>query len=179
MSGNKNNKMREIRIAKVTVNMGVGEAGEKLAKAESVLEMLTNQKPVRTIAKKTIQPFGIRKKQPIGVKVTMCGNNKYEFLKKAFDAVDYKIKASSFDLNGNFSFGIKEHIDFPKVKYDPNIGIFGMDVCVELERPGYRVKRRKIKNTKIGKKHKITKEEAMEYIKSKFGVEIVEEGETE
>lgn len=171
--------MREIRIAKVTVNVGVGESGEKLAKAESIVEMLTGQKPVRTIAKKTIQPFGIRKKQPIGVKVTMCGKNKYEFLKKAFDAVEYRIKAKSFDAHGNFSFGIKEHIDFPGVKYDPNIGIFGMDVCVELERPGYRVKRRKIKNTKIGKKHRITREEAMEYIKSKFGVEIVEEGEAE
>jgi len=174
---NGTNPMRELKISKVTVNMSIGEAGEKLIKAEALLESLTGQKPKRTLAKSTIQPFGIRKGQPIGVKVTMCGKNKEEFLKKALDALDFKLNKSCFDEHGNFSLGIKEHINLPGVRYDPSVGIYGMDVCATVERPGYRIKRRKIASRKIGKKHAVTKDESLEFIKSKFNVTFEEEGE--
>ena len=105
--------MREPRIEKVTINIGVGESGEKLEKAAALLEKLTGRKPVKTKTMKRIPAFGIRPKMFIGVKVTLRGREAEEFLKKAFEAVGNRIKASSFDPLGNFSFGIKEYIDIP------------------------------------------------------------------
>ncbi len=171
------NPMRQIRIEKVVVNMGVGQSGEKLEKAVKVLESLTGQKPSRRKAKKTIREFGIRRGENIACMVTLRKERAIEFLRKALVAVGNRIKAGSFDEYGNFSFGIREHIDIPGTRYDPEIGIFGMDICVSFERPGYRVKRRRIKRAKIGKNHRITREEAMEYMRKVFGVEIIEEEE--
>lgn len=166
------NPMRKIRIEKVTVNMGVGEGGERLVKAEKLLEEITNQKPTRTYAKVTNQTFGIRKGMPIGCKVTLRKVKAEEFLKKAFAAIDYKIKESNFDEEGNLSFGIREHIDIPGMKYDPKVGIFGMDVCITMERPGYRIKRRKLKKSKVPRRHRITREESIEFFKEKFKVRV-------
>ena len=96
-----------------------------------------------------------------------------EVLKKLLPSKNNQIKASSFDNFGNVSFGIKEHIDIPGIKYNPEIGIFGMDVAVALERPGYRVSRRRKIPARIGKKHRITKEEAMTFLKDELRVEVV------
>ena len=163
--------MREIRIEKLTLNIGVGEAGDKLENAFNLMKRITNRKPVKTYAKKRVPNWNIRPGLPIGVKVTLRGKEAEELLKRLFKAVD-KIKMSQFDNDGNLSFGIKEYIHIPGVKYDPHIGIYGMDVCVTLERPGYRVKRRRYLNRKIGKKHKITKEEAAKFFEEKFGVKV-------
>ncbi|RLE51349.1 MAG: 50S ribosomal protein L5 [Candidatus Methanomethylicota archaeon] len=165
--------MTQIRIEKVVINMAVGQSGEKLEKAVKVLESLTGQKPSRRKAKRTIREFGIRRGENIACVVTLRKEKAIEFLRKALIAVGNKVKAKSFDDYGNFSFGIREHIDIPGVKYDPNIGIFGMDVCVSFEKPGYRVKRRRIRRSKIGKKHRVTKEEAIEYLRKMFGVEVI------
>jgi large subunit ribosomal protein L5 len=170
--------MSKPRIEKVTVNMGVGESGDRLLIGAKVMEELTGQKPVRTLAKQTNPAFGIRKKLPIGLKVTLRGKKAEEFLKNAFIAFKASGKtlySYSFDKRGNFSFGIPEHIDFPGQKYEPDIGIYGMDVCVTFGKPGYRVKRRKIKRNSIPEKHLVKKEEAIEYIKTNFGVEVEEE----
>jgi len=167
------NPMREIRIEKVTINMGCGSDREKLERAYKLLQILTNRKPIITKTRKRTT-FGMARNRPIGVKVTLRGKEAEEFLKKVFEAVDNKLKVSQFDEFGNFSIGIKEYIDLPDTKYYPEIGILGMDVCVTLERPGYRVKRRKLKKSKVGKKHIVTKEEAIEWVKKRFGVEIVE-----
>jgi large subunit ribosomal protein L5 len=129
------NPMREVRIEKVTLNIGVGEGGDKLLKAEKVLEDITGRKPIRTLAKKTIRDFGIRKGEPVGCKVTLWGKAAEELLMRLLGAVEKRLNNVAFDDQGNFSFGIKEHIDVPGVKYDPEIGIFGMDVCVSLCRP--------------------------------------------
>jgi large subunit ribosomal protein L5 len=168
------NPMRKLRIDKVTVNMGVGEGGEKLAKAEALLEKLTEQKPTKTYAKSTNPTFGIRKGLPIGCKVTLRGERAEKFLERALQAIGHKIKLSSFDKYGNVSFGIREHIDLPGVKYDPAIGIYGMDVCLTIERPGFRVKKRKIRPSKVGRSHLVNREEAVEFLKNKYNV-IVEE----
>lgn len=165
------NPMREIRIEKVTINIGCGEPGEKLEKAKTLLEKLTNRKIILTKTKKRTT-FGTPKGRTIGCKVTLRGKDAKEFLKKAFDAIDNKLKNNSFDTQGNFSFGIKEHIDLPGVHYDPEIGIYGMDVCVTLERRGYRIKRKRISH-KVGKKHLIKPEEAREWVSKIFGVQIV------
>jgi large subunit ribosomal protein L5 len=165
------NNMRNIKIEKITINIGCGEAGEKLDKAKKLLENLTNKKIVITKTNKRTT-FGSPKGSDIGCKVTLRGNDAKEFLKRAMDAIDKKLSKNVFDKQGNFSFGIKEHIDIPGIKYDPEIGILGMDVCVSLERPGFRVKRKKI-SSKIGKKHLITPEETGEWVAKTYGVEII------
>jgi len=167
------NPMLKPRIAKVTVNIGVGGSGDRLQKAAKVLEMLTGQKPVPRKARRTIKEFGIHRGENIAVMVTLRGKRAIEFLNKAFDAVGRRIKASSFDKFGNFSFGIKEHISIPGVKYDPEIGIFGMDVCVTIERPGFRVMRRRRARSRVPLRHRVSKEEAIEFISKEFGVTII------
>ena len=165
------NPMQNIRIEKITLNIGCGEAGEKIDKAKKLLEVLTAKKVVITATHKRTT-FGMAKGRPIGCKVTLRGKDAEEFFKKALDAVDFKLSKNVFDRQGSFSFGVKEHISIPGVRYDPDIGIFGMDVCVSLERPGYRIKRKKIPK-KIGKKHLIRPEEAMDWIVKNYKVEIL------
>jgi len=169
-----NNPMEQVRIEKVTVNIGVGEGGDKLRKAEKVLEMLTHQKPVRTYAKMTNRDFGIRKGMPIGCKVTLRKQKAIDFLKEALWVRNFKLPEWSFDNEGNFSFGITDHTEFKDMKYDPDIGIFGMDICVTLEKPGYRIKRRKIEKRKVPHKHRVSRQEAIEFMKKEFNVEVVE-----
>ena len=160
------------RVTKVVLNIGAGESGDILTKAETVLKHLTNRKPVRTKSRSTIPTFGIRKSQDLGCKVTLRRNDADDFLRRALEITENVISEKNFDNNGNFSFGIKEHIDLKGVQYDPNIGIFGMDVCVTVEKPGYRVARRRVHKAKMGKKHRLTKAESMKFIKEKYGVTI-------
>ncbi|WP_456327671.1 50S ribosomal protein L5 [Archaeoglobus sp.] len=167
----KENPMREILIDKVVINIGVGESGERHKKAMILLEQLTGQKPVPTYATQTIRNFGIRRGEAIGVKVTLRGEKAMDFLMKALKVKEFKLSKRSINA-GNFSFGIQEHIDLPGVDYDPDIGIFGMDVCVVLKRRGYRVAKRRRCRSKVGSKHRITKEETIEWLKS-LGVEVV------
>jgi large subunit ribosomal protein L5 len=167
------NAMLKPRIEKVTVNMAVGKSGEILERATKVLEQLTGQRPCKRKAKKTIRDFGIRKGEPITCIVTLRKEKAREFLKKAFYALDNKISKEKFDNYGNFSFGIKEHIEMPGTKYVPELGIHGMDVCVTLCRPGYRVKKRRQAKSDVGSMHKLAPEEAVLFIKEEFGVEIV------
>ncbi len=164
------NPMREIRISKVTINIGCGEAGEKLDKAKKLLHTLTEKKTMVTSTKKRTT-FGTPKNRPIGCKVTLRGKQAEEFLKRALDVIDFILKPSVFDKQGNFSFGIKEHIHLPGVRYDPGIGIYGMDVCVTLERKGYRVSRKRIPR-KVGRKHHITSEESKQWVIKNLGVKI-------
>jgi large subunit ribosomal protein L5 len=167
------NPMLKPRIEKVVVNISVGKSGEPLEKASKVLKDLTGQTPCKRKAKKTIRDFGIRRGEPMACIVTLRKQKAIEFLKKVLHVVDYKIPKSCFDRFGNFTFGIKEHIEIPGVKYDPEIGIFGMDVCVSLSRPGWRVKNRRRGTAKIGSSHLLTPEEAMVFVKDTLGVEIV------
>jgi len=168
------NVMRNPRIEKVIVNMGVGEGGEKLIKAEKVLQLVTGRKSVRTVSKTINKDWGIKKGMPIGCKVTLRGEKAESFLKEAFWVRDNKIPDYSFDDNGNLSFGIPDYTDFPGMKYDPKIGVMGMDVCVTMSRAGARVKNRKRCTHKIPRKHRMTYEEATTFIKSRFGVEVME-----
>ncbi len=167
------NEMQTPLIEKVVVNIGAGESGEKLVNAEKLLKKLTGVKPTRTTSRHRVPTWGIKKREPIGCKVTLRGKTAQDFLRKAFVAADNKIKKSSFDNQGNFSFGVHEYIDFPDMKYDPDIGIFGTDICVNMGRPGYRTKRRKLQRKKIPGRTLITKEESIEFIKKKFDITVV------
>lgn len=172
---NYGNPMQKPRIEKVTVNIGVGQSGEKLGKAEKLLEKLTSRKPVRTISKHKVPTWNIKKGDPIGCKVTLRGVAAEDFLKRGFSAKENQLKKTCFDEYGNFSFGIHEYIDLPGIKYDPDLGIMGMDITVTMERPGYGVKRRKLRPGKIPVKDVIKAEETIELIKQKFNIEITEE----
>jgi large subunit ribosomal protein L5 len=170
----KENPMRTVKLAKVIVHINVGKSGDALEKARKVLEEITGQKPCTKQAKMTVKEFAIREGEPIACLTTLRGEKAATFLKRAFEAVSNSVKASSFDEMGNFAFGIKEHIEIPGTKYAPDLGIFGMDVMGTLERPGYRVKRRRIRPARIGKKHVVRKEDATKFIAEKFGVQIRE-----
>lgn len=166
------NPMLKPRIQKVTVNVSVGKSGEPLENAMKIIEELTGQKSCTRRAKRTIRDFGIRKDEPTACLVTVRKERAESFLKKAFQAVGNNISKESFDRLGNLAFGIKEHIEIPGTKYVPELGIIGMDVIIALERPGYRVKRRRRIKSKIGRSHLLTVEESMLLLKDKFGVEI-------
>lgn len=169
------NPMRELQLEKVTVNIGVGEAGDRLLKAKKILEQVTNQKPVITRAKRNNRDLGIRPGMEIGCKVTIRGKAAEEFLKRAFWTRENRIAEYSFDPEGNFSFGVADYTDFEGIRYDPEIGIFGMDVTVTLKRRGgKRVATRRILQRKIPRHHKITQDEGREFVHSKFNVEVVE-----
>ncbi|MEM3408312.1 MAG: 50S ribosomal protein L5 [Candidatus Micrarchaeia archaeon] len=166
--------MREVKIEKVTVNIGAGESGEKLKKAKTIIERITGRKAAYTKARKRVQAFGIKKGETIGVKVTLRGKEAENFLRNAFDAVDFKLNKKSIDKYGNFAFGVKEYIDFPGAKYDPTIGIIGFDVCGTMTRPGKRVELRRRAKSKIKHTHKVTPEETEKFLKEKFKVNIYE-----
>jgi large subunit ribosomal protein L5 len=166
--------MRKIRLEKVTVHMAVGKSGEMLEKAGKVMAELTGQKPCFRKARRTIKDFGIRRGEPIACMVTLRHERARAFLKRALEAVGNRISAKSFDERGNFAFGIKEHIEIPETRYVPELGIFGLDVMGTLTRPGYRVKWRGVRPSKIGKRHMVTKEEAINFLKEEFKTEIIE-----
>ncbi len=167
------NPMFNPKIEKVTVNISVGKSGEPLEKASNVLKQLTGQQPCKRKAKQTIRGFGIRKGEPIACLVTLRKEKARSFLEKAFQALDNSLSKECFDDCGNFSFGIKEHIEIPGTKYLPELGIHGMNVSVTLGRPGYRVRRRRHAKAKVGSSHLMTAEETMLFIKDEFKVEIV------
>jgi large subunit ribosomal protein L5 len=163
--------MKNIAISKVVINIGVGRSGEPVEKAKRALNVLTGQRPKVCGAKNTVRDFGIHKGEPIGAMVTLRRDKAVEFIKRVIAAKGNIVKASSFDDFGNLSIGIHEHIDIPGTRYDPEIGIFGMDVCMALSRPGYRISRRRNKSS-IGKNHRIKREDAIVFLKQSFGVEI-------
>jgi large subunit ribosomal protein L5 len=171
--GTGENVMRSIKVSKVIINMGVGESGDKLQRAEKVIELLTGGNPVRTISNTTNKDLGIRKGQPIGCKITLREDKAVDFVKSALDIRQFKLPDYCFDSSGNLSFGIPDYTDFEGQKYDPEIGIFGMDINVVLERPGYRVSRRHAARRKVRRSHRVTPEEAKKFIGEFFGVEVV------
>jgi len=178
IEASKQNPMRQIRIEKVTVNIAVGKSGEPLEKAKKVLQQITGQAPAARNAKRTVKDWGIRKGEPISCLVTLRREKSHPFLRRAMEAVGNRLPESCFDEHGNFAFGIKEHIEIPGTKYVPELGIFGMDVNVTLERPGYRIKRRAIRTSRLGDRHIVTKQEAIEFAANVLHANIVTEGAT-
>jgi large subunit ribosomal protein L5 len=168
------NPYRAVRVIKVVINSGVGESGEARTKAERVLQMLTRQKPVATRAHSTNRDFGIREGQEIGAKVTLRGPVAVEFLQRAFEARDRQLDGDSIDRSGNFSFGIADYTDFTGMKYDPQIGIQGMDVSVEIGRAGYRVRNRRLQTRPLPHELRSTRDETRALLTSTFGVTLLD-----
>ena len=168
------NAMRQLHVEKVVVNIGVGEAGERLVKAEKVLEMVTGHKPVETISKTVNRDLGIRVGMPLGCKVTLRGEDAEEFVKRALVIREMRVPEYSFDKEGNMSFGISDYTDFEGMKYDPEIGIFGMDISVVLRRVGNRITQRALLQRRIPKSHRVDREEAIQYMKDTFEVKVIQ-----
>jgi large subunit ribosomal protein L5 len=169
------NSMRSIKIAKLTLNVGAGKEQTKLEKGLLLLKNITGIEPVKTFTNKRIPNWGLRPGLPIGCKLTLRGKPAKELLIRLLSAKDNRLEEKQFDKEGNLAFGIHEYIDIPGAKYDPKIGITGLEVCITLERPGFRIKRRRVKKSKIPQKHRIKKEEAMDFVKKEFGIKIGEE----
>ena len=165
-------EMREPSIEKVVVHMGIGHGGRDLANAEDIIGEITGQSPVRTKAKRTVGEFDIRQGDPIGAKVTLRDETAAEFLETALPLAD--LASSQFDDTGNFSFGVEEHTEFPSQEYDPSIGIYGLDVTVNLVRPGYRVAKRDKASRSIPSNHRLNPADAVAFIESTFDVEVSE-----
>ena len=163
-------EMRRPRVEKVVVHMGVGQGGRELQNAEEILAAITGQEPVRTLAQESSREFDIRQGDPIGAKVTLRDDLADEFLETALPIAD--ISGAQFDRTGNVSFGIAEHTDFPDQEYDPNIGIYGLDVTVNLVRPGYRVTKRDKRTRQVPSNHRLTTEDAIAFLESEFDVEV-------
>lgn len=174
VAGSGDNRWRQLRVVKIVVNVGVGESGERRAKAERVLTMLTKQKPVPTRSHATNRDFGIRVGQEIGAKVTLRREAATEFLQRAFEARDKQIDPDSIDADGNFSFGIRDYTDFTGMKYDPGIGIFGLDISVEIGRAGWRVRDRRIQPSSLPSHVRVTVEETRRFLVDQFGVTLLE-----
>lgn len=170
-----NNVMRNLRIEKLTLNIGAGKDTQRLEKGVALIRAITGIEPVKTVTQKRIPNWGLRPGLPIGCKLTLRKKPAQELLSRLLQAKENKLKPRQFDDGGNVSFGIHEYIDIPGVAYDPKIGIIGLEVCVTLERPGYRIKRRRIEQKKIPRRHLVTKEEAMDYMKKNFNVTVGEQ----
>jgi large subunit ribosomal protein L5 len=168
-----NQPMKKIRLDKIVLNMGVGKSGEAIEIAKKALDQITGKKSCPRDAKATQRDWGVRKGEPIGVAVTVRGPDAATLLKRLFDAIGNKIKTRSFDNFGNVSFGIKEHIDIPGIKYDPQIGILGLEAAISLTRPGFSIRVRSRHKASVGKHHKISKDEAIEFLSREFGVAVI------
>ena len=133
------NVMQVPKLAKIVVNMGVGEAKENskiLDSAMSELEIITGQKPVATRAKNSIANFKLREGMAIGCKVTLRGDKMYEFFDRLVNLAlprvrDFRgVNPNAFDGRGNYALGIKEQLIFPEIEYDKVDKVRGMDVIV-------------------------------------------------
>ncbi|MEX0707958.1 MAG: 50S ribosomal protein L5 [Woeseia sp.] len=133
------NAMEVPRITKITLNMGVGEAvadKKVLDNAMKDMEVIAGQRPVRTLARKSVAGFKIRDGYPIGCKVTLRRQRMYEFLDRLVNIAIPRIRdfrglnPKSFDAQGNYSLGVSEQIIFPEVNYDQVDAIRGMDITI-------------------------------------------------
>jgi len=167
------NIMRTPKIARVVLSAGAVD--KELEKAKKLLEIITEKKAQinKSGPRMRIPAFGVKPKMELGTSVTLRGEDALNILKKLLGAIDNQLNVKQIDKN-NFSFGIPEYINIPGMKYVRDIGVRGFNVTVVFERPGVRVKKRKIKPGRVPKKQHVSPEEIIEFMKSNFKTEVVD-----
>ncbi len=167
------NKMREIFVDKLVINVGTGSENNTLNNARRLLEVITNKTPSNAHSKKRNPAFKISKGQEIGTFVTVRGGQVHVLAKRLLDSVDNRLRESAV-TNNSVSFGIREYIDISGVKYDPKIGMLGMNVNLSFKRKGERVALRKRKRSDVPKKHRMIERDLIkEYMQKNFKIEFV------
>ena len=169
------NPMKRPYLEKIVLNIGVGAGGEELEKAVTVLQQITGKSAIKTLSKVNVKEFNLRKGRPIGCKITIRGKEAENLLKRLLIVNNNKILRKSFDDFGNFAFGIDEHIKIPQTEYEASIGLWGLDVCGRIVRPGMRVRYKRKARSKIPKHHYVSRKEAQYFLTQNFGADIVKE----
>ncbi len=162
-------------IKRVVLSAGATETD--LDRAVKLLELISERKSqvIKSGPRKRIPAFGVKPNMPLGTCVTVRGKEAIELLKKLLGAIDNTLKEKQIQEN-LVSFGIDEYINIPGMKYVREIGIRGFNVTIVFERPGVRVKKRKIKRGKLPRKQHVTKKEIIDFMKDKFKTEIFSAG---
>lgn len=165
----KQNPMKEIKIEKIVLS--VGATGEDLEKGVKLLKLLSNQKPKKVKTRKRIASLDVRPGLEVGALVTIRKNPE-EILRRLLSTTDNILKRKQVSEN-TFSFGVKEYIEIPGIEYQRDIGIIGLDVTVTFSRAGRRTELKKIKRGKVPKRHKITAQEIIKFMKDNFGTSFI------
>jgi large subunit ribosomal protein L5 len=166
------NPMLNIRVQKLTMNIGTGKDQVALEKAQKLLNTISGVTSVRTVTQQRIAAWGLRPGLPIGVKVTLRKDKALGLIPRLLYAKDNKLAENNFDDNGNVSFGMKEYTDIRDARYDPEIGSMGLQCSITLERPGTRIKNRKLLKRIIPVRHRVNKEDAIQFMRETFKVTL-------
>lgn len=169
------NVMRRITIDKLTLNFGAGKDQKQLEKGISLIKQLSGVEPVKTITQKRLPAWGLRPGLPVGAKLTLRGEAAETMCRRLLTARDFKLRRTNLDSFGNVSFGLKEYLDIPGAKYNPEIGMIGLECSLTLKRAGYRVRDRKLRKGPIGKHHRVSHEDALAFMAERFTVQLDEE----
>jgi len=172
-SGKTNKMQTQVELDKVVINIGAGGDISKIERGQNMLKKLVGGKSIITKATGAAKTFQVKSGAPMGVKITLRKQKALAFLKLFFTAFE-NIKASSFDKQGNISCGTSEYFRMKDIKYDPSIGTLGLECMISLKKPGKRVKLKKRAQSKVGKKQRVEKEEAIAFIQKEFGIKVKE-----
>jgi len=164
-----------MRVPKITkVLLSAGATGNDLEKAKKLLEIFSGMKAqiINSGPKRRIPTFGVKPNMPLGVRITLRGENAVKSLRRLLGAIENTLKKSQVAENA-FSFGIKEYIEIPDMEYIREIGIRGFNVTVVFERKGFRVKNKKIKRGFLPKRQRVSEEEIIKYMEDNFKTRFV------